>query len=72
MMNARERRAYLDRMRKDQAACFCPKCRRKTRHYTVPSKGEDGLCDIVCEYCSETVKTQVKGLKPYTFIRIFD
>lgn len=71
MMNARQRRGYLDRMRKDQAACFCPECKRKTRHYTVPSKEGDGLCDILCEYCGKTIKQAVKGFQPYTPVRIF-
>ena len=72
MMNAKNRRAYLERMRKDQAACFCPGCKRKTRHYTVPCSGDDGACDIVCEMCNKAVKSHVRGLQPYSFVKIFD
>lgn len=69
MMDAKSRRGYLDRMRKDQAACLCPECKRKTRHYTVPSKAGDGLCDILCEYCGKVVKAGVSGYKPYVPVR---
>lgn len=62
---------YLDRMRKDQSACLCPACKRKTRHFTVPSKDGAGLCDIVCEYCGKTVQAGVSGHTPYTPVRIF-
>lgn len=64
MMNARERRGYLDRMRKDQAARLCPGCGRKTRHFTIPGK-EAGKCDVICEWCNRTVKTGVEGVEPY-------
>ena len=70
MMDAKSRRGYLDRMRKDQAACLCPECKRKTRHYTVPSKSSDGLCDILCEYCGKTIKAGVSGYKPYMPVRV--
>lgn len=68
-MNARERRGYLDRMRKNQQASLCPGCKRKTRHFTVP--GEDGKCDIVCELCQKKVKTGVEGYAPYTPVRLY-
>lgn len=70
MMDAKSRRGYLSRMRKDQTACLCPECKRKTRHYTVPNKNGDGLCDILCEYCGKTVKEGVNGYIPFMAIRI--
>lgn len=69
MMDAKSRRGYLDRMRKDQAACLCPMCKRKTRHYTVPSKDGEGLCDILCEYCGKVVKAGASGYQPYVPVR---
>lgn len=71
MMNAKERRGYLDRMRKNQDATLCPECKRKTRHFTVPSKDSDGACDVVCEWCGQTVKTGVVGAKPFTPFRLY-
>lgn len=70
MMNLRERRGYLSRMRKDQSACFCPACKRKTRHFAIPSKDEAGACDIVCEYCNEIVVRAANGITPYTVVRV--
>ena len=72
MMNAKQRRGYLSRMRNDQAASMCPECKRKTRHYTIPSKeGSEGQCDVVCEWCGKTVKAGVEGVKPYIPYRLF-
>ena len=71
MMDSKSRRGYLDRMRKDQAACLCPACHRKTRHFTQPSKDGSELCDIVCEYCGKIVKAGVSGYKPYMLVRIY-
>ena len=70
MMNAKQRRGYLDRMRKDQAASLCPECKKKTRHFTIPSK-EDGKCDVVCEWCNKTVMAGVEGVKPYIPYRLY-
>lgn len=72
MINAKSRKGYLDRMRKDQAACLCPACKRKTRHFTQPSKAGDGKVDIVCEYCEKIIKSDVSGYKPYMPVRIFE
>ena len=71
MMNRSSRMGYLSRMRKDQSACMCPACKRKTRHFTRPA-GDDGSVDIVCEYCGKIVKSAVTGYEPYTFVRIFN
>ena len=70
MMNRKERRGYLSRMRNDQAACFCPLCKRKTRHYTQPSKDGNESVDIVCEYCDKVVRAGVSGLPPFVFVRV--
>lgn len=70
MMDAKSRKGYLDRMRKDQAACLCPECKRKTRHYTIPNREDSNLCDILCEYCGKVVKTGVSGYKPYMLVRV--
>lgn len=70
-MNMENRKGYLDRMRKDQAASLCPACGRKTRHFTVPSKEGEGACDVLCEWCNQIVKTGIQGVKPYIPYRIY-
>lgn len=68
-MNRRERRAYLEKMRKDQAAYFCPKCKHKTRHFTRPSPEGDGKVDVVCEYCDEVIHAGLAGFPPYILVK---
>ena len=70
MMDSKSRKGYLDRMRKDQAACLCPVCKRKTRHFSTPSKEGDGKVDIVCEWCEKVVKVGLTGVQPYIPVRI--
>lgn len=70
MMNTRERRAYLDRMRKDQCASLCPRCGFKTRHMAIPSEKEPGTVDVVCEYCRTYVVRSSKDYEPWKFVRI--
>lgn len=71
MMNLGERRAYLDRMRKNQQACLCPKCGKKTRHVTKPSKEASDVVEVVCEYCEEVCRKTTKDLiQPYIYVRI--
>lgn len=69
-MNRNERRAYLDRMRKDQAACFCPSCKRKTRHFTKPSNYGEGKVDIICEYCNNVIEAGIEGYPPYIYVKV--
>lgn len=69
MMKLSERRAYLDRMRKNQQASLCPACMKKTRHLTVP--GKKGGTDVVCEYCGKTVRYGT-SLTPYIPVRILN
>jgi len=69
-MNKRERRAYLDRMRKNQTASLCPSCHQKTRHMTIPSPEDPSKVDILCEYCSRVVMYGVVGYEPWKLIKL--
>lgn len=69
-MTKDERRGYLDRMRKNQQASLCPACKRKTRHFSQPSKDHDGTVDVFCEYCNAMTHMGLYGLKAYIPVRI--
>ncbi len=67
-MNREERRAYLKRMRDDQASYYCPYCNGKTRHFTKPSEKEHEV-DIICECCGTVVQKGLTGYPPYICVK---
>lgn len=67
-MNREQRRLYLRKMKTDKNAELCPACGQKARHLTVP--GEDGMCDVACEYCAYIVRRDVRGHKPGDWVKL--
>ena len=53
-------------MKKERYADKCPLCGNLSFFFSVPTK--EWLCDVKCDLCKGTIKKDVKGLIPYTYI----
>ena len=76
-MNREERRKHYKENVNDKSAIFCPRCKHKTKHITLPLRQspmnhivppqEPEKCCIVCVACGNILRTDIDAV-PYTYV----
>jgi len=79
-MNREQRRAHYRENKSNPNAIFCPKCGHKTRHVALPMDKHYAMdnmptpeneveCNIVCSACGNVLRSYIKGVKPYEYVK---